>query len=76
MVKRGDMAVENKGLNNGQVHRVLEDLETISMVQGVHTHAIVLKDEKLTVDSNNLMRQVLDALGRDITGMFNGSAKK
>jgi len=70
------MAAEDKGLNNGQTHRILEDLQTISMTQGIHTHAIVIKDVKLTVDSNNLMKQVLDALGRDIVGMLNGSAKK
>ncbi len=76
MVKRFDMAAEENGLNNGQVHRVLEDLQTIAMVGNIHTYAIEKKDEKLIRETNDLLRQVTDGLGRDITGMLNGKIIK
>lgn len=76
MAKKNNMSVDSKGLNSEQTHRVLEDLQTIAMVGAIHTYSIEKKDEKLITDTNNLLKQVTEALGRDIMGMLNGSAEK
>ena len=65
-----------RGLSTDQTHRLLEDLQTLGMVNKSSKEAIELDDKEHLLSMNALMKQVLDGFGRDVTGMLNGNNKK
>lgn len=69
-----------RGLSKEQTHRLLEDIQSLSL--GAKHMADLVKGcekclKKDTLCSGAmLMQNLLDALGRDIMGMMNGNDKK
>lgn len=68
-----------KAIREDQVHRILEDIESLALGSKHMADMIAFcKDPKLKtalLSGANLQKNLLDAVGRDITGMMNGNDK-
>ena len=66
-------------LREDQVHRILEDIQSVALGAQVTEGLLSLMPEnnlKKALKMNvELQKNLLDALGRDIQGMLNGNSK-
>ena len=64
----------NKGLSREQTHRILEDLQRISIIDGILEFYFMQQKGELAKRLIYLLKEEHQALGRDVQGMLNGNS--